>query len=557
MKNSWALFGITALLATAANGQPSNAAKLQGCWQKDEVVTTRLNGETSRRKVETQCRDWIAAEMITSACRDRLGLVRRTYHSSYEISVQDKMTLRAHVPSESGKVSMLRPTIEDIRLEPERLRRTISYPEAKATDRNPNPDTRYDTYYTPVSADEERCVPRTEQVDTKDAWAFWKGPELAHAFRRSLHEFEYAVRFKDNDVARMANADIPPEERARIANGLWKALDRAATIGMKDWDSRSALLEKTWADKKACSDHNQTLYLASPAVRQWAEDTVRETIALQRLTPRLAAALFIYPDEAKKLIEHPSMNSKETETRLKRGLLSDLLLLSRAAVAQLADYPSVAKIVDPGIDFVALRDLGERNAEFFEKNLQYTDVLRCPGQLAAGFPPPDIANREAAERAFNDEFSALKARAGLSAELRSGSRCQSIEKLIDMNSLKSSQGDLDQILDLNGKPVAAQAWPAWNAVNAFTYGCGVAQDVIRARQVLDQASVAMGKTKFKGKVEYDAWCQLARWYRYGIGGPKDLKIAESWEKRVKDEVNAIGCYAAAPIDPMDPWREIQ
>ena len=71
MKTSWTLLGIVALVTTAVHGQSNDAARLQGCWQRDEVVTTRLNGETSRRKVEAQCRDWITAEKIINACRDR------------------------------------------------------------------------------------------------------------------------------------------------------------------------------------------------------------------------------------------------------------------------------------------------------------------------------------------------------------------------------------------------------------------------------------------------------------------------------------------------------
>jgi hypothetical protein len=557
MKTKQIVLGIAVLLTTAAHGQPNGAARLQGCWQRDEVVTTRLNGETSRRKVEAQCRDWIAAEKVTSACRDSLGLVRGTSNWSYEMPAPDKITLRMHLPSDTGGVTMMSPTSEGVQFEKERLARTKAYPDMKATDRNPNPEVRHDTYYTRVPADEERCVPRTTQIDAKDAWAYWKGPELARAFRRSLHELEFSVRFNDNDIARMANADVPPEERVRISNGLWKAVDKAATLDMENWDSQAALLEKTWADKKTCTDHNQTLYLASPVVRQWAADTVRETMALQHLAPRLTASLFIYRDEAKKLWGPSSVSSREVEARLKRGLISELLLLPRAAVVQLADHPNMAKMIDPGTDFVALRDLGQRNAEFFEKHLQYTDIMRCPGQLAAGASSPKVANREAAERAFKDGFAALKARAGTSADLRTGSRCRTVEKLIDMASLKASQGNLDRILDINGKPVADEAWQAFSAVNAFAYGCGVPQDTMRARQVLEQASVAMGKNKNKGKVEHGAWCQLASWYRHGIGGPKDQKLAEAWEKRVKDEVMATGCYVSTPIDPMDPWREIE
>jgi hypothetical protein len=566
MKTKPILLGIAALLSTAVHGQSNDAARLQGCWQRDEVVTTRLNGDTSRGKVEAQCRDWITAEKVTSACLDSLGLVRGTNSWSYEMPAPDKITLRMHLTSATGGVTMMPPTSEGVQFEKERLGRTKAYPDMKATDRNPNPGVRYDTYYTRVSADENHCIPRAEQVEAMDAWTFWRGRELAHSFRRYLHDIELILKFKEKEIGDLLQTDMPKAERARVILELRRLIDHAPAKGMTNWADQAASLEKTWADKNLCGNQKETLFLSSPAVRQWADDTVRETIALQRLTPHLAAAMFLYPDEAKKMMEDASPGSREAEKRFEIGALVragplGLFSLPRIVVAKLADYPDMGKMIDPETDFKVLRDLGRRNIEFVEKNnLEHTSILDCPRQLAASFPQPDVANIDASARAFKDGLETLKGRVWLAANLRNGpseSLCRNIENVINMESLKASQGNPHRILNFKGKPITDEGFLISTAMSAYTYGCSVPRDVMRARQVLDQGAVAMENNKLKGKSEHEAWCRLARWYRHGIGGPKNLKMAEAWEKRVKDVVTPTGCPSVTPIDPSDPWRVIE
>jgi hypothetical protein len=559
-------FGVAALLATAVHGQPNDAAWLQGCWQLDETVTTRLSGETFSHKPQEQCRDWIGAGMITSACRDRLGLVRGDSRSSYEISDPGTMVLRSHLTLSPEKKEMMPPSSEGVGFEQGRLRRSKIYSWVKSTDKNPNPAVRYDSYYKRVSADENHCIPRTEQVEARDARTLWRGRELAHSFRLSMHELALTMSFKEAGIAEMMKAEMPQEERVRVIRELRKIFDHATTLGMTNWADQAASLEKAWTDKNVCGNQKETLFLISPAVRQWADDTVRETIALQRLIPRFTAAMFLYPDEAKKLLGDSSMESRMDEKRFAVGaILKDgpfgLFALPRIAVARLADNPHIAKMIDPETDFKVLRDLGRRNIEFFEKNaLTYTSILDCPRQLAASFPQADEATLQASERAFKEGLKTLRARVEAAAYLRNGPPariCESVENAINMESLRASQGNVGRILDSKGQPIIDKGALIFTAMRAYTHGCGVPRNIALSRQILDQGSVAMGSNKLKGKLEHLAWCQLAGWYRYGIGGPIILKEAEAWEKRVKDEVTPTGCPSVKLIDPSDPWRVIE
>lgn len=534
---------LLAVAATAAQGQSSNVGQLQGCWQLDEVVTTKLGGETVRRKVDYLCRYWIGAEKISNACRDRLGLVRQVYETPYEMPSPDKLLFKGYR------------TPEDVGLEQERLRRTTSDPGVKGTERVPNPEVRRDNYFTRVLSDADRCLPQAERVATKDAWSIWQGPELAREFRRSLIELEFAMRLMDRDVLRIPVDGLRPEDRARAVEEFWKILDRTAALGMADWDKQAASLDKIWSEKNVCSDHRQTLFLASPDVRQWAADVARESIALQRVASRFTAATSLFPEETKVLLQQGSKVSRETEEGLKRGLISELFLLPRAVVVVLAERPELARVFDSVTDFAALRDLGKRNAEFFEKNgLQYTDVLRCPGQLSASALVPERASLEQAVRAWKEDLELLKARIAYASDPNVTGGCKFLTEKIDVASLEASNGDMRLVKTAAGLPLAADAWELLDVSAAYARGCRVPRDMKRAREILEGLAAATKTIKFKGKLELSVWCRLAHWYRHGFGGPKDAQAAESWEQRVRAEILPQGCYPTPPVDPANPWK---
>jgi hypothetical protein len=534
---------LLAVAATAAQGQSGNVGQLEGCWQLDEVVTTKLDGEAVRRKVDYLCRYWIGAEKITNACRDRLGLVRQVSESPYEMLGPDKLLFRGYR------------TPEDVGFEQQRLRRTVAYSEVTATERVPNPEIRRDSFFTRVPSDADRCLPQAGRVAAKDAWSIWQGPDLAQAFRRGLIELEFAMRLRDRDVLRIPADGLRPEDRTRAVEEFWKILDRTAALGMADWDKQAASLDRLWSEKNVCSDHSQTLFLASPEVRQWAADITRETIALQRVAARFAAAMSLFPEETKVLLQEGSKVSRETEEGLKRGLISELLLLPRAAVVAVAERPELARVFDSVTDFAALRDLGKRNAEFFDRNgLQTTHVLRCPGQLSASVLSPGRASLEQAERVWKEDLGLLKARIAYASDPNVAGWCSFLTENVSIAKLEASNGDMRLVTSVDGVPLAADASQMFSLSEAYARGCRVPQDMKRARQILEGFAVATKTRKFKGKLELAAWCRLAHWYRQGFGGPKDAQAAESWEQRVKAEILPQGCNPIPPVDPSNPWK---
>lgn len=544
------VLGFSALLAMTAvmaQGQSKDVGRLQGCWQLDERVITKLDGEIVRGKVDYLCRDWIAAENISNACRDRLGLVGHVSERPYEMPSPDKLLFRGY-----GGYS----TSEDVGFEQERLRRTTSNPVAKASERVPNPEVRVDSYFARVPSDADRCLPQAERVAAKDAWAIWQGPELARELRKSLIELEFAMRLRNHDTLLIPAEGLRPEDRAKAVEEFWKVLDRTAALGMADWDKHAASLEKIWSEKKVCNDHDQTRFLASPVVRQWAADVARETIALQRVASRFAAATSLFPEETKVLLKQGSKVSRETEEGLKRGLLSELFLLPRLVALSLAERPDLARVFDSAIDFAALRDLGRKNAEFFDRNgPQYKDALRCPGQLSASALSPERgASFEQAERAWKEELALLKARIDSATDLNVTGGCKFLTEKIDAASLEASNGDMRLVKTAAGLPLAEDARELFDVATAYARGCRVPRDMKRAREILEGLAAATKTNKPKGKLEHAAWCRLAHWYRHGFGGPKDAQAAESWEQRVKAEILPQGCFPIPPVDPGKPWK---
>lgn len=541
------LAALLALNATTAQGQSSDVGRLQGCWQLDETVFTKLDGEIVRRKVDYLCRDWIAAEKFSNACRDRLGLVGHVSERPYEMPSPDKLLFRGY-----GGYS----TSEDIGFEQERLRRTTSNPVAKASERFPNPEVRVDRYFIRVSSDADRCLPQAERVAAKDAWAIWQGPELAREFRRNLITLEFAMRLRNRDTLLIPATGLRPEDRVKAVEEFWKILDRTAAHGMADWDKRVATLEKVWSEKNVCNDHNQTRFLASPVVRQWAADVVRETIALQRVASRFSAAASLFPEETKVLLQQGSKVSRETEEGLKRGLISELFVVPRLVALSLAERPDLAKIFDSATDYAELRDLGKKNAEFFERNgPQYSDALRCPGQLSASaWSPERAASFDQAERAWKEELALLTARIDSATDLNVTGGCKFLTEKIDVASLEASNGDMRLVKTAAGLPLAADARELFDVATAYARGCRVSRDMKRARGILEGLAAATRTNKLKGKLEHAAWCRLAHWYRHGFGGPEDAQAAELWEQRVKAEILPQGCYPIPPVDPANPWK---
>jgi hypothetical protein len=49
---------------------------------------------------------------------------------------------------------------------------------------------------------------------------------------------------------------------------------------------------------------------------------------------------------------------------------------------------------------------------------------------------------------------------------------------------------------------------------------------------------------------------VARWYRYGIGGPLNFGKIRDWGERAKAAAPQ-GCPILPPIDPADPWRVLE
>ncbi len=280
-----------------------------------------------------------------------------------------------------------------------------------------------------------------------------------------------------------------------------------------------------------------------------------ETIALQHVAARVMAATSVFPEESKRMLDFKSVVTKNVEDKLKHGLILELLLVPRAVVVLLAEHPEMAQAFDPKTDFVALRDLGRRNVEFFDKNgLQYSDILRCPGGLAGNTPRPEEDIRKGIELQWKQDLDLLRTRIDYASDQNVNGMCAHLVKDIDVASFRASNGDYRLVRSSTGSPLAAGATELLSLSMAYSRGCGVERDMRAARRMLEGFSTASTE---RGKVTIAAWCLLANWNRYGFGGAQDERQALAWENRVVEQISKQGCRRMQAVDPADPWREIR
>lgn len=133
------------------------------------------------------------------------------------------------------------------------------------------------------------------------------------------------------------------------------------------------------------------------------------------------------------------------------------------------------------------------------------------------------------------------------------SRCDDALQQLDLASLRRSRGDWTRARRKGGAAIAPGE-PAMNTLHyAYTWGCAGKRDLPAARRTLEAYAE---HHREGGKVALASHCAIARWYRYGIGGPVSFGKLRDWGERAKAAAPQ-GCPKVPPIDPADPWRVLE
>ncbi len=125
---------------------------------------------------------------------------------------------------------------------------------------------------------------------------------------------------------------------------------------------------------------------------------------------------------------------------------------------------------------------------------------------------------------------------------------------LDDESLRASQGDWTRVRTRANKSLNNSSYEVKWVVEAYAQGCYVKQDFSMARSILERWAEAHHD---QGKLTEYTHCKLALWTRHGVGGKRDSKLADQWERRAYEQAE-VTCQhpPESLIDPRDPWADL-
>lgn len=243
----------------------------------------------------------------------------------------------------------------------------------------------------------------------------------------------------------------------------------------------------------------------------------------------------------------------------KHNGLGDNYRLQRELLLRFADSPWLIAVLPEGARLSALSQLTRKNAETAKAN-----QFRPPNCLEREVRITTQALRSAELKdLMNAELNRVKK---LGAQLRDRfayvvnppsltAMCFRYEQFYDPESVRQSNGDWRKVKIVGGQELTADIGMLSMLPSAYASGCFGKRDTAAARRTLEAYANAHGD---KGKIAAGTHCQLARWYRYGIGGERDEARAGEWEARFRRDTGATGGCSddLTIIDPDDPWRRI-
>lgn len=134
--------------------------------------------------------------------------------------------------------------------------------------------------------------------------------------------------------------------------------------------------------------------------------------------------------------------------------------------------------------------------------------------------------------------------------------CDDVREQLDTNTIEKSAGNWERVRRADGTKIMPGSDEMRTLIKAYSRGCYVKKNAGIARNLLEKWA---GANHDGGKKGAQSHCELAQWYRFGIGGPKNEATAARWENHymVDSGGHSCGSYSPLPIDPTAPWRTIQ
>ncbi|HEX5393798.1 MAG TPA: hypothetical protein VFW68_10970 [Rhodocyclaceae bacterium] len=530
------LFAVTTA-ATLSSAAEDN--KLLGCWKLEELRDYFANGETHERRIP-DCFTFFDDRVQTTSC----GKPFRRITDEYSLGDPGTITYkrRSSEFSLNGEILLVTTQLK---------------PSAKASPDKAQTRLEAKLMRLPKSSLNE-CLPAPMTVSKEEFFKMFHVSDLVISYLESSVRSMLILQFTREEFrTKIPEDSLSSEDLKR----LLVEIDKIANDAVK---SVRPILEKDRAkiaDVYFSPGHFGNYIddnLALEDRKQWAENAVQEILSSQRMSGYFVVISAFSP----KLL-----GSFRDQTR--NRVVSDWGLgrsyeLDRELLIAFSESPAVLQLL-PNRDEVARNGkLGLKNAKEAESKL----ISGLDGNLerAVQLTANTLQTRhgqallpEETQKAAREAISVLARRLRLlnpvaweSGEPDSGP-CS--KGNLDQKSLVGSNGDWKKIRTLDGAPIVLGSWGHYAAFTRFAY-CDSPRNFKAARRVLGDIVALDAPPMGHGKE-----CELAHWYRYGIGGEKSESKAAALEKRFEAWAAGSGrtgqrCAPQSRIDPRDPWKDL-
>lgn len=519
-------------------------ARLQGCWKIESALVHQVDGGT--RTSPSVCFDFFDAATVTSTCISNIGVVRPPRTDQYQLPGEGRLSVSPGQFEKSAREY-------SYRIDGNILTRT-QYLDAPNPKWGPTAGIKVITKATRIATSStESCLPKPVTVSKENAARYWSIEALVG---KTLEDEAYAwalLGFLEGYQKPFPAGSVSEENQARVLAELQKIADQSAVPLRKALSPLAPRILEIFYQPGHCSPSYIDQDLASPIKQAWVADSVQEILGSRRLAAYLPFFRIVARDRFV-----AEFKGEEGDQLDKHSGLGDNYRLQRELLLRFADSPWLIAVLPEGARLSPLSQLTRKNAGIAKAN---------------HFSPPNCLEREVRlttqalrsaelKDLMNSELNRVKK---LGAQLRdrfayvvnppTTETCFRYEPLYDPESVRQSHGDWRKVRIVGGQALTADISKLSVLPSAYASGCFGKRDTAAARRTLEVYANSHGD---KGKIAARTHCQLARWYRYGIGGERDEARAREWEARFRRDTGATGGCSddLTIIDPDDPWRRI-
>lgn len=542
---------VTCFLFLAPKSGSANNLEIHGCWERVHSIILFADGHTEKSKVS--CVDFYDTEKMTkvSACPPAFKQV------TAQISVNDLTNLVVKNEYSTEKYSFQR-TGDTLVLD----NYGVQTPSANRTPDKTMTKVSIVMKYKDVPS-QETCFPPQVIVTKDDVFRHYRILDLVVSSIENTIRMEVLMSLTKH-FDRGISAQALGDDGVRR---MLEHVDRISWIAAKGvrprYEAQTSRIKDIFFAPGHYGDHVSP-DLADKNVQDWLVGAMDEVLQARMVSSYLMAGFpKIGPLDLKNLVPSDGFNeklSRERETLAKEYGLGEEFLRDRLMLMQVADIPRLRNLLPNGNRLSELKSLSLRSAEMARKNRYWLSSARgvaraemFTSQALWSQDRKEVISDDVANK-MKDEVELLATRIGMVSSLawdETGDKSRCLSSGIDLKSVEDGKGDWTKIRLANGSGIAQGSMEHMRVVDVIERGCAGTKNLKTARKVLEDV-VATPNLQPK----FAAECKLAHWFRYGIGGEKDIRRADELEAAYINRSDTK-CRSQHPIDPSNPWADLK